>query len=111
MQNKFDRLIKNEEMRRIITWGLSEKLPILKELDLRRENIGNQLLGEVFDRHFEGRDKNFRAMYALLTGGVYYLTLHVKMQGNPFCGIDLQQPSGQQEKKKALRDFIELAYS
>lgn len=111
LENQFDSLIKNEEMRRIITWGLSEKLPILKALDLKREDIGNQVLTEVFDKHFEGSDKNFRALYALLMGGVYYLTLHAKMQENPFCGIDLQQPSGQEEIKKALKQFIELAYA
>jgi AcrR family transcriptional regulator len=111
LENQFDSLIRNEEMRRIITWGLSEKLPILKELDLKREDIGNRILSEVFDGHFEDSDKNFRAMYAILMGGVYYLTLHAKMQENPFCGIDLQQPSGQEEIKKALKQFIDLAYS
>ncbi|RZJ87098.1 MULTISPECIES: TetR/AcrR family transcriptional regulator [Pedobacter] len=111
LENQFDSLIKNEEMRRIITWGLSEKLPILKALDLKREDIGNQVLSGVFDGHFESSSKNFRAMYALLMGGVYYLTLHAKMQENPFCGIDLQESSGQEEIKKALRQFIDLAYS
>jgi len=97
-------------MRRIITWGLSEKLPMLKELDLKRENIGDQMLREVIDKHFADKDKNFRAMYAILMGGVYYLTLHAKMQENPFCRIDLQQASGKDEIKKALRQFIDLAY-
>lgn len=111
LENQFDSLINSEEMRRIITWGLSEKLPVLKELDLKREKIGDHLLREVFDGAFDHSDKNFRAMYALLMGGVYYLTLHAKMQENPFCGIDLQQPSGQEEIKKALKQFIELAYA
>ncbi|QPH38631.1 hypothetical protein [Pedobacter endophyticus] len=71
-------------MRRIITWGLSENLPILKELDLKREDIGNRVLNEAFDEHFEGSGKSFRAMYAILMGGVYYLILHAKMQENPF---------------------------
>ncbi|WP_431291964.1 TetR/AcrR family transcriptional regulator [Pedobacter sp. P26] len=110
LEGQFDSLINNEEMRRIITWGLSEKLSILKELDLKRENIGDQVLSEVFDKHFASGDKNFRAMYAILMGGVYYLTLHTKMQENPFCGIDLQQPSGQEAIKKALRQLIDLAY-
>ncbi|WP_316846936.1 TetR/AcrR family transcriptional regulator [Pedobacter psychrodurus] len=110
LENQFDSLIGNEEMRRIITWGLSEKMPMLKELDLKRENIGDQVLRELIDEHFAGKDKNFRAMYALLMGGVYYLTLHAKMQENPFCGIDLQQVSGQEEIKKALKQFIDLAY-
>jgi len=111
LENQFDSLIQNEEMRRIITWGLSEKLPILKELDLKREDIGNRVLSEVFDGHFEDSDKNFRAIYAILMGGVYYLTLHAKMQENPFCGIDLQELSGQEEIKKALKQLIDLVYS
>ncbi|EDM38509.1 transcriptional regulator, TetR family protein [Pedobacter sp. BAL39] len=111
LEDQFDSLMSSEEMRRIITWGLSEKLPVLKELDLKRENIGDQLLREVFDDTFDHTDKNFRAMYAILMGGVYYLTLHSKMQENPFCGIDLQQPSGQEQIKKALMQFIELVYT
>lgn len=110
LENQFDSLISNEEMRRIITWGLSEKLPVLKELDLRRENIGDKLLSEIFDDAFKHTDKNFRAMYAILMGGVYYLTLHSKMQENPFCGIDLDQLSAREEIKKALKQFIDLAY-
>lgn len=111
LENQFDSLISNEEMRRIITWGLSEKLPALKELDLKRENMGDYLLTEVIDGHFADRDKNFRAMYAIMMGGVYYLTLHAKMQENPFCGIDIQQEAGQEEIKKALKQFIDMAYS
>jgi len=111
LENQFDSLINNEEMRRIITWGLIDNLPALKELDLKRENMGNQLLSAVADSHFENSDKNFRAMYAILMGGVYYLTLHAKMQENPFCGIDLQEPVGQEQIKKALKNLIDLIYA
>ncbi len=110
LEDQFDSLIGNEEMRRIITWGLSEKSPILKELDLKRENIGELVLREIFDQHFAKSDKNFRAMYALLMGGVYYLTLHAKMQENTFCGIDIQQSNGQEEIKKALKQLLDLIY-
>jgi AcrR family transcriptional regulator len=110
MEHQFDSLINNEEMRRIITWGISEKLPVLKELDLKRENTGDEVLKAIFDPHFEGSGKNFRAMYGILMAGVYYLTLHAKMQENPFCGIDLQEVSGQQEIKKALKQLLDLIY-
>ncbi|MBO9672147.1 MAG: TetR family transcriptional regulator [Sphingobacteriaceae bacterium] len=110
LEDQFDSLINNEEMRRIITWGLSEKLPILKELDLKRETIGDQILSEVVDGYFKNTDKNFRAIYALLMGGVYYLTLHAKMQENPFCGIDIKQPAGEQAIKDALKQIIDLTY-
>jgi len=111
LEDQFGSLINNEEMRRIVTWGLVEKLPILKQLDLKREGIGHKLLSEIFDGHFKDSDKNFRAMYAILMGGVYYLTLHANMQENQFCGIDLLQESGQQEIKKAIKQFIDFAYA
>ena len=111
LENQFNSLMSSEEMRRIITWGLSEKSPVLKELDSKRENIGDQLLREIFDKTFSDSDKNFRAIYAILMGGVYYLTLHSNMQENPFCGINLQEPSGQEEIKKTLKAIVELAYT
>ncbi|MEA1849670.1 TetR/AcrR family transcriptional regulator [Chryseobacterium sp. MHB01] len=110
LEDQFDSLIGNEEVRRIITWGLSEKATVLKELDLKRENTGEEILRAVFDQHFKNSGINFRAMYGLLMGGVYYLTLHSKMQENPFCGIDIQQPEGQEEIKKAIRQLLDLIY-
>lgn len=110
MEHQFDSLMGNEEMRRIITWGLNEKLPVLKELDLRREDAGNEVLKAIYDPHFQGSGKNFRAMYAILMAGVYYLTLHAEMQENPFCGIDIKKLSGQKEIKKALGQMIAFIY-
>ncbi|PJJ84434.1 TetR/AcrR family transcriptional regulator [Mucilaginibacter auburnensis] len=110
LQDQLDSLIGNEEMRRIITWGLSEKSAMLKELDLKRENVGEMVLSEVFDKRFADSKVNFRAVYALLMGGVYYLTLHAKMQENTFCGIDIQQPAGQDEIKKTIRQLLDLIY-
>jgi len=111
LENQFDSLMGNEEMRRIISWGLSEKLPLLKALDLKRENTGDQIMSSVIDKYFMDRDKNFRAIYALLMGGIYYLTLHAKIQENPFCGIDLNKEQGQAEIKKALKQLIDWTYS
>lgn len=110
LENQFDSLINSEEMRQIITWGLCEKLPILKELDLKREQTGHQIFSELIDEKFKDSDKNFRAIYALLMGGVYYLTLHSGKLQNPFCGIDIQQESGKAEIKKAIQQLIELTY-
>lgn len=110
LEQQFESLINSEEMRQIITWGLSEKLQVLKELDLKRETVGDQLFSGITDEHFKNTDKNFRAIFALLMGGVYYLSLHAKMQENPFCGINIQQPSGKEEIKKAIRQIIDLTY-
>ncbi|SMP07741.1 TetR/AcrR family transcriptional regulator [Chryseobacterium profundimaris] len=111
LEDQFESLMANEEMRRIINWGLSEKAPVLKELDLKRENTGEEILKAVFDEHFKDSGINFRAVYGLLMGGVYYLTLHANMQENPFCGIDIKQPEGQEEIRKAIRQLLDLIYS
>ena len=111
LEDQLESLMGNEEMRRIIAWGLSEKLQELKELDLKRENAGEAVFREIIDQHFANGEKNFRAIYALLMGGVYYLTLHARMQENPFCGIDLQKQEGQEAIKKAIKQVIDAAYS
>jgi hypothetical protein len=111
LEDQFDSLMSSEEMRQIITWGLSEKLSTLKELDLKREKIGDEIFGKLMDGYFKNTDKNFRAIYALLMGGVYYISLHSNMQENPFCGIDVQQPEGKAEIKNALKQLIDFAYA
>jgi hypothetical protein len=111
LENQFNSLIGSEEMHQVIIWGLSEQLPVFKGLDLKGENIGDQLLSEVFGGTFDHTDKNFSSMYPILMRRVYYLALHIKIQENPFCGIDLQQSSGQEDIKKALKHFINLAYA
>ncbi|TWR26749.1 TetR/AcrR family transcriptional regulator [Mucilaginibacter achroorhodeus] len=104
-------LLGNEEMRQIITWGLSQRSSHLKELDLKRETVGNEILAAVIDDRFKDGPVNFRALYALLMGGVYYLTLHAKMLENTFCGIDIQKRSGQEVIKKTIIDVIDLIYA
>ena len=111
LQDQLESLMANEEMRRIITWGLSEKLPELKELDLKREHAGEAVFKGVIDEHFAQSNLNFRAIYALLMGGVYYLTLHSRMQENPFCGIDLQEKEGREAIKRAIKQVIDAAYA
>lgn len=111
LEDQLHSLMANEEMRRIISWGLSEKLPELKELDLKRENAGEAVFKEIIDPYFAGSPTNFRAVYALLMGGVYYLTLHAGVQENPFCGIDLQKPEGMEAIKNAMKQLIDAAYS
>jgi len=111
LENQFNSLISNEKMRRIIIWVLVDKMPALNELDLKRDNMGDQLLSAVADPHFEKSEINFRAMDAILMGRVYYLTLHAKMKENPFCGIDLQESVRQEQIKKALKDLIDLIHA
>ncbi|MCZ4243528.1 TetR/AcrR family transcriptional regulator [Pedobacter punctiformis] len=111
LEKQFDDLMENAEMRRIITWELSENSKPLKELVLNREQLGERILSQVTDEYFKDKDKNFRAIEAILVSSVYFLTLQAHMNGSTFCGIDIKQKEGQAEIKKALKQIIDWAYT
>jgi AcrR family transcriptional regulator len=111
LEKQFDSLMANEEMRKIINWGLSEDLKPLKELNKERERLGEELFNKITDDYFKDKDKNIRAIEGILIGGIYYLTLQAKMSGETMCGIDINTIEGQSEIKKTLKQIIEWAYS
>jgi AcrR family transcriptional regulator len=111
LENQFDSLMDKEEMRKIITWGLSEKLPSLIELNQERELLAEQLFTRLIDQQFIGKEKNIRAIDAILVSGIYYLTINAKTSGVTMCGIDINEEKGKVEIKKALKQIIDWAYS
>lgn len=111
LDNQFESLMENEEMRKIITWGLSENSAALIELNRAREFLAEQFFSQLTDDHFAGREKNVRAIDAILVSGIYYLTLNAKMSGVTMCGIDINKEDGRAEIKKALKQIVDWAYS
>jgi AcrR family transcriptional regulator len=111
LENQFDSLMENEEMRKIINWGLSENLKPLVELNQERERLGEEFFSKITDAYFKDKDKNFRAIEGILVGGIYYITLQAKMSGETMCGIDVNTAEGKSEIKKALKQIVEWAYS
>ncbi|WP_293306576.1 TetR/AcrR family transcriptional regulator [Pedobacter sp. UBA5917] len=108
--DQLDALMGSEEMRKIITWGISEDFEPLKELNRQREEVGEKLFASVYDDHFKGKDKNLRAIEAILISGIYYLSLYSQNNGT-FCGIDVKGEEGQAEIKKSLKQIIDWAYT
>lgn len=111
LENQFDALMENDEMRRIINWGLSENLKPLVELNQERERLGEEFFSRITDDYFKDKDKNFRAIEGILVGAIYYITLQAKMSGETMCGIDVNTMEGKLEIKKALKQIVEWAYS
>lgn len=110
LEHQFDSLMENEEMRKIINWGLSENLKPLVELNRERERLGEEFFSRITDDHFKDKDKNIRAIEGILVAGIYYLTLQAKMSGETMCGIDINTAEGKAEIKKALKQIVEWAY-
>ncbi|GAA4206008.1 TetR/AcrR family transcriptional regulator [Pedobacter jeongneungensis] len=110
LEDQLNALMANEEMRKIVTWGLSEDFEPLKELNREREEVGEKLFAAVYDSHFKDSDKNIRAIEAILISGIYYLSLYAQTNGT-FCGIDVKAEQGQEEIKRSLKQIIDWAYS
>lgn len=110
LEHQFDSLMENEEMRKIINWGLSENLKPLVELNRERERLGEEFFSRITDDHFKDKDKNIRAIEGILVAGIYYLTLQAKMSGETMCGIDINTAEGKAEIKKALKQIVEWVY-
>lgn len=111
LENQFNSLLTNAEMRKIISWGLSEDVPALIELNKEREVLAERLFTRLIDPYFIGKDKNIRAIHAILVSSIYYLTLSAKTKDSTMCGVNINQQEGEFEIKKAMKQIIDWAYS
>lgn len=110
LKNQFDGIHKNKELQRIIVWELSESKPILKKLLEEREEVGERFFAHVTDPHFGKSASTYRAMVALMVGGIYHLNLFSEHNGSRFCGIDLNSTDGRKEISKAIETLVDLVY-
>ncbi|MGM9479129.1 TetR/AcrR family transcriptional regulator [Pedobacter sp. GSP4] len=111
LEDQLNSLIANEEMRKIISWGVSESSKVLEELNEKREFLGEQFFKEITDAYFKNKDKDIRPVAALLIGGIYYITLLAHTNNGLICGIDIRKEEAQAEIKKTLKQIIDWAYS
>lgn len=110
LEKQFDALMENAEMRSIITWALCEDLKPLRELNEAREELAESFFTNLADAYFKGKDKNFRAIVAILISANYYMTLISQMNGSTICGIDIQNSQDRDAIKKTFRQIIDWAY-
>lgn len=79
----------DDEMRKIITWEVSEYTDLLRQESDTREEFG-AVIFRMTDPYFENTDVEIRAEMAIMTAGIYHLILHAKSNGSTFCGIDIK---------------------
>lgn len=101
LQNQFKFFASQKEMQRIILWELSVNTPLMRSIHNTRESMGQDFL-ELSDSHFKDGKVNFRAIAALLVGGIYYTILHTVYNGGTFAGIELNSEAG--KEAKTIRD-------
>lgn len=109
LQNQFRYFASQKEMQRLILWELSVDSPLMRSIHNTRESLGEEFL-DITDAHFHGGQVNFRAIAALLVGGIYYTILHTVYNGGTFAGIDLNTPAGKDDILKAISQIVGWAY-
>lgn len=109
LQNQFKFFISQKEMQRLILWELSVDNPLMRSIHNARESMGHKFL-ELTDEHFGNGKVNFRAVAALLVGGIYYTILHTVYNGGAFAGMDINSQSGKDELLKAIGQVVGWAY-
>lgn len=107
---QFDQVAKDKAFQKLILWRLSEQRESLQKLTAAQEANGETLLQSITDPHFGARSAQFRAIMAVIIGGVYYLDLYAAVNGSVFCGIDLATESGRTEVRKALSFLVKSTY-
>lgn len=109
LQNQFKFFSSQKDMQRLILWELSVNSPLMRSIHNTRESMGQEFL-ELADPHFAGGKVNFRAIAALLVGGIYYTILHTVNNGGSFAGIDLNTVRGKEDMLKAIGQIVSWAY-
>lgn len=109
LQNQFNFFASQKEMQQLILWELSVKSPLMRSIHNVRESMGEEIL-ELAAPHFAGGKVNFRAIAALLVGGIYYTILHTVNNGGSFAGMDLNTAEGKEDMLKAIGQIVGWAY-
>lgn len=65
---------------------------------------------KIFTPNFGKNKKRFRAILAIWVAELYYLNLFPSVNGNSFCGLDLNEAVRRDEIKKELSFLINQTY-
>ncbi|WP_184547326.1 TetR/AcrR family transcriptional regulator [Mucilaginibacter sp. FT3.2] len=109
LQNQFTYFSSDKDMQRLILWELTTSNPLMKSIHNARESMGQKIL-EITDDHFNGSKVNFRAISALLVGGIYYTILHTIYNGGTFSDLNITSNQGQEHMLTAIEQIVGWAY-
>jgi AcrR family transcriptional regulator len=110
LQNQMDNFYNNPEMQKLILWEISTKSKIMYEVCQEREDLGTKVF-ELADKELNNKDKDVRAVTALLVAGIYYMVLHSQSTDTTFCEIDIDEPEGMKRIKNAVSLILEKVYN
>ena len=108
--DQFNSFYKDVDMQNLILWELTSSSKLMRSIHNTREMLGQQLL-ELTDAHFEKTGIDFRAVAALLVGGIYYTILHTRHNGSMFSDVDINSEKGQLQITTAISQVVDWAFT
>ncbi|MGC4233514.1 MAG: TetR/AcrR family transcriptional regulator [Niabella sp.] len=108
-QLQLEYLLNSQEVQKVVLWDLCEKNNILQEQSRKREKIISSIF-KISDPLFNPAGIDFRAIQALLIGGIYYLVLQSVSNGSPFCGININKNLDKIRINKAIEYLVNIVY-
>jgi len=109
LKEQFKYFYAEPEMQQLILWEVSTDSELMRSIHRTRESMGQDLL-ELTDPYLSENKVNFRAVAALLVGGIYYTILHSRFNGGKFADVDLKTDSGRKAILQAIDDIVELVF-
>jgi AcrR family transcriptional regulator len=109
LKNQFQFFLREKNMQRLILWELSTESALMRSIHNTRE-ANSQSFFEVTDAQFPGSKVNFRAIAALLVGGIYYTILHTVYNCGTVADVDLNTVDGQNEIMQAIEQIVNWAF-
>lgn len=109
LQEEFLYFFQEPEMQRLILWQISTVSPLMRSISETREREGVKLLA-LADPYFRESGISFRAVSALIVGGIYYMVLHGVYNKSTVCGIDVNQSGDRAIVLKTVGALVSLAW-
>lgn len=108
-QEQFSSFYNNVELQKMILWQITEPNPLLRVISDDREDLAEPI-AKLTDSHFQDSDINFRAVLALIMGGIYYVIWHARTNKSKVCGIDINNERDRRALQKAIHQVIDAVW-
>ncbi|AMR32357.1 hypothetical protein A0256_13465 [Mucilaginibacter sp. PAMC 26640] len=109
LQQLFKFFLEEPESQELILMELTGTNPLMRSIHNARESIGQEFFNRT-DQFFHDKPVNFRAISALLVGGIYYIVLHTRKNGYIFADTNLKSQDGMKAILEAISQVVEWSF-
>jgi AcrR family transcriptional regulator len=109
LKNQFRYFYGNKERQELILWELSSNSDLMRSIHRTREAMSQPLL-ELTDNYIDRNLVDFRAIAALLVGGIYYTVLHSRSNGGVISEVNVLSNEGHDQITNGIDSILELVF-